>query len=162
MDNKIHKACESAHAVLVANGENTILVKGTFGKGGVGRLAKQIKAIAEGHDVFVKDMTSYYYGHTPKSRKEECRKFESLAEDSFLRPSKPVYILREDGTIGVESVLTPLCVIVINYETLDKIKQERELALLSRLRFKFAKFEHNLPDFAKVKERLYALAKYGR
>ena len=162
MDNKIHKACKSEHAVIVANGGNAVLVKGIFGKGGVGRLAKQIKAIAEGHDVFVKDMTSYYYGHMSKSKKEECRKFENLAEDSFLHSSKPVYVLREDGTIGVEFVLTPLCVMVINYETIDKIKQKREFALLSRLRFKFARFENNLPNFAKVKEMVYALAKHGR
>ena len=162
MDNKINKACESEHAVIVANGGNAVLVKGIFGKGGVGRLAKQIKAMNEGHDVFVKDMTSYYYGHMSKSKKEECRKFENLAEDSFFRPFKPVYALREDGTIGVEFVLTPLCVMVINYETINKIKQKRELSRLSRLRSKLARFEHDLPDFAKTKEILYALAKHGK
>ena len=41
------------------SGGSGVSIMGQFGKGGVGRLAKQIKAVAKGRDVVVKDMTSY-------------------------------------------------------------------------------------------------------
>ena len=115
------------------NGVNSVTISGRFGKGEVGRLAKQIKAAAKGRKVFVKDMTSYFYGKTSKSRREECRKFESLAEDaSSCHGLRCVLTLQEDGKIGPGFVRVPFCVEIINYETLDKINQKRKASFLSR------------------------------
>ena len=117
------------------NGVNSVAVSGRFGKGEVGRLAKRIKAAAKGRDVFVKDMTSYFYGKTSKSRREECRKFETLAEDaSSSHGLRCILTLQEDGKIGPGFVRVPFCVEVINYETLDKINQKRKASFLSRFR----------------------------
>lgn len=117
------------------NGVNSVTISGRFGKGEVGRLAKRIKAVAKGRKVFVKDMTSYFYGKTSKSRREECRKFETLVEDvSSYHGFRCILTIQEDGTIGPGFVRGPFCVEVINYETLDKIRQKRKASLLSRFR----------------------------
>jgi len=115
------------------NGVNSVTISGRFGKGEVGRLAKRIKAAAKGRKVFVKDMTSYFYGKTSKSRREECRKFETLVEDaSSSHGLRCVLTRQKDGTIGPGFVRVPFCVEIINYETLDKINQKRKASFLSR------------------------------
>ena len=117
------------------NGVNSITISGRFGKGEVGRLAKQIKAVTKGRNILVKDMTSYYYGKVSKSRRAECRKFESLVEEaSSSHGLRCILTLQKDGTIGPGFVRVPFCVEVINYETLDKINQKRKASFLSRFK----------------------------
>ena len=125
------------------NGVNSVTISGRFRKGEVGRLAKRIKSDVKGRKVFVKDMTSYFYGKTSKLRREECRKFETLVEDvSSYHGLRCTLTRQEDGKIGPGFVRVPFCVEVINYETLDKIEQKRKASFLSRFK---------MPEINKIK-----------